>query len=178
MTERTYKKDLDILNNNFRQELSPEDIDNLQPLFEMLDSMVQHHSIFLRDIEHRIVLWEGSGSQDAHGIGDVMMKNMAVLPIYDEYVQSHMEILNCLNEMVETDNRFEQIYKGFEQQKICYVPIGELLLKPLHRLLHYQLLLERMWKITNHKSDVIFIFILFFCMYRFMRLLFRGAHLL
>ncbi|KAI9579259.1 hypothetical protein GQX74_004731 [Glossina fuscipes] len=143
MTERTYKKDLEILNRNFRQELSSEDIENLQPLFEMLDSMTQHHNIFLRDLEHRMVLWEGRGTHETHRLGDVMLKNMAALPIYDEYVQAHGEILQCLNEMFETDNRFQQIYKDFEQQKICYLPLGELVLKPLYRMLHYQLLLER-----------------------------------
>ncbi|XP_065364796.1 FERM, ARHGEF and pleckstrin domain-containing protein 2 isoform X1 [Calliphora vicina] len=144
MSERTYKKDLEIFNNHFRQELTPEDIENLQPLFEMLESMGQHHNIFLRDLEHRMVLWEGRGTHDTHRIGDVMLKNMAALPIYDEYVQAHGEILQCLNEMFETDNRFQQIYKDFEQQKICYLPIGELLLKPLNRMLHYQLILERL----------------------------------
>ncbi|XP_004529222.1 FERM, ARHGEF and pleckstrin domain-containing protein 2 isoform X2 [Ceratitis capitata] len=144
MTERTYKKDLEILNKSFRQELYSEDIDNLQPLFDFLDSMAQHHNTFLREIEHRMVLWEGRGTHDTHRIGDVMMKNIAVLPIYDEYVQSHMEILYCMNEVFETDNRFQQTYKDFEQRKLCYLPIGELLLKPLNRILHYQLILERL----------------------------------
>lgn len=148
MTERTYKKDLDILNRAWRQELSAQDIEALQPLFEMLDSMAQHHNTFLRDIEHRMVLWEGRGTHETHRIGDVMMKNMAALPIYDEYAQTHIEILHCLNEMFETDNRFQQIYKDFEQQKICYLPIGDLLLKPLNRMLHYQLILEsKFWGI-------------------------------
>ncbi|XP_005178686.1 FERM, ARHGEF and pleckstrin domain-containing protein 1 isoform X5 [Musca domestica] len=144
MSERTYKKDLEILNTNFRRELSEDDVENLQPLFQMLESMAQHHNVFLRDLEHRLVLWEGRGTHDSHRIGDVMLRNMAVLPIYDEYAQSHAEILQCLNDMYETDNRFQQIYKEFEQQKICYLPIGELLMKPLQRMLHYQLILERL----------------------------------
>lgn len=143
MTERTYKNDLEILNRSFRQELSAQDVENLQPLFDFFDSMAQHHNTFLRDIEHRMVLWEGRGTHDTHRIGDVMMKNIAVLPVYDEYVQSHIEILHCMNEMFETDERFQQIYKDFEQQKLCYLPLGELLLKPLNRILHYQLILER-----------------------------------
>ncbi|XP_017847403.1 FERM, ARHGEF and pleckstrin domain-containing protein 2 isoform X1 [Drosophila busckii] len=144
MTERTYKKDLDVLNTAFRQVLAPQDVEQLQPLFELLDSLVQHHNLFLRDIEHRMLLWEGRGNHETHRIGDVMMKHMAALPIYDEYVQTHLDILHCLNDMYETDNRFQQLYKEFEQQKVCYLPIGELLLKPLNRLLHYQLLLERL----------------------------------
>jgi FERM, RhoGEF and pleckstrin domain protein 2 len=43
--------------------------------------MSQHHSVFLRDLEHRIMLWEGRGLHDSHRIGDVMLKNMVVLPV-------------------------------------------------------------------------------------------------
>lgn len=143
MTERTYKKDLDILNTWFREELSPEDIESLQPFFQMIEAMVQHHSVFLRDLEHRVILWEGRGSHESHRIGDVMLKNMVVLPIYEEYIECHRDILEQLNTLFEKDERFQQIYRDFEQQKVCYLPIMYLVLKPLHRLLHYQFLLER-----------------------------------
>uniref|UniRef100_A0A336MRQ7 CSON005388 protein n=2 Tax=Culicoides sonorensis TaxID=179676 RepID=A0A336MRQ7_CULSO len=142
MTERTYKKDLDLINNWFREELCPEDIENLQPLFQHFDSMIQHHSVFLRDLEHRILLWEGRGSHEAHRIGDVMLKNMVVLPVYEEYIEVHMEILQRLNDLYENDERFQTIYREFEQQKICYLPICYFILKPLYRLLHYQKILE------------------------------------
>jgi FERM/RhoGEF/pleckstrin domain protein 2 len=81
MTERTYKRDLEVINSRFRNVLSSKDVESLQPLFELLDSMVQHHSVFLRDLEHRIVLWEGRGTAETHRIGDVMLKNMVVLPV-------------------------------------------------------------------------------------------------
>lgn len=81
MTERTYKRDLEVINSRFRNVLSSKDVESLQPLFELMDSMVQHHSVFLRDLEHRIVLWEGRGTADSHRIGDVMLKNMVVLPV-------------------------------------------------------------------------------------------------
>ncbi|CRK98470.1 CLUMA_CG011827, isoform A [Clunio marinus] len=141
MTERTYKRDLDVINSRFRKMLGPEDVENLQPLFDYFDSMVQHHSIFLRDLEHRIVVWENRG-EETHRIGDVMLKNMVVLPIYEEYVEVHREILQRLNDLFTSDDRFQQIYKEFEQEKACYLPICFFLLKPLHRLLHYQTLME------------------------------------
>lgn len=144
MTERTYKKDLDILNSWFKDELSPEIVDSLQPLFQLIESMIQHHSVFLRDLEHRLLLWEGRGSHDTHKIGDVMFKNMLILPIYEDYLESHREVIEHLHDLYENDERFQQIYRDFEQQKICYVPIGMLVLKPLHRLLHYQLILEHL----------------------------------
>lgn len=108
MTERTYKKDLDVINTVrrtkhfihrrvqtlfltffsfflqwFREELTPEDLENLQPLFQYFESMLEHHSVFLRDLEHRILLWEGRGGHETHRIGDVMLKNMVVLPVGD-----------------------------------------------------------------------------------------------
>lgn len=146
MTERTYKKDLDILNNWFQDELPPENVESLQPLFQLIESMTQHHGVFLRDLEHRILLWENRNMTETlmteHIIGDIMLKSMVVLPTYEEYFESHRDFLERLNDLYETDESFQQIYREFEQQKICYVPIGTLVLKPLHRLLHYQFILE------------------------------------
>lgn len=144
MTERTYKKDLEIITNHFQEKLSPEKVAQLQPLFQIFDSMLQHHNIMLRDLEHRMVLWEGRGAHDTHRIGDVMLRNMAVLPVYDEYIESHLEILHRVYEMFENDPDFQDVYQEFEQQKICYLPIAYLLLKPMQRLLHYKIILERL----------------------------------
>lgn len=79
--------------------------------------MVQHHSIFLRDLEHRILIWENR-SEENHRIGDVMLKNMVVLPIYEEYVEVHQDILKRLNDLYDGDERFRNIYKEFEQEKV------------------------------------------------------------
>lgn len=49
-----------------------------------------------------------------------------------------------MNELFSGDERFQQIYKDFEQEKVCYLPVSYFILKPLHRLLHYQLLLEKL----------------------------------
>lgn len=142
MTERTYKKDLDILYTWFQDELPPENVESLQPLFQLIESMIAQHNIFLRDLEHRLLLWEGRGTIETNRIGDIILKNIAVLPIYDEYLENHREFLERLQYLYETDETFQQIYREFEQQKICYIPIGSLILKPLHRLLHYQIVLE------------------------------------
>lgn len=145
MTERTYKKDLDILNTWFQDELPPENVESLQPLFQLIESMTQHHGVFLRDLEHRIVLWENRGVAESHHVGDIMLKSMVVLPTYEEYLEHHRDFLERLNDLYETDDSFQQIYREFEQQKVCYVPIGTLVLRPLTRLLHYQFLLESMF---------------------------------
>lgn len=142
MTERTYKKDLDILNTWFQDELPPENVDAVQPLFQLIESMLAQHNVFLRDLEHRLLLWEGRGTPEIQRIGDVMLKNMIVLPVYEEYLEHHRDFLEKLYDLYENDETFQQIYREFEQQKICYIPIGSLVLKPLHRLLHYQIILE------------------------------------
>lgn len=82
MTERTYKKDLDILHGWWRDQLGDVHIEQLQPLFALVEQMVQHHGVFLRDLEHRLLLWEGrSAAPDTHRIGDIMLKNMCMLPV-------------------------------------------------------------------------------------------------
>lgn len=60
MTERTYKKDLEILNLWFRDEVSkeeqmPEEL--LSLLFSHLDPIYELHCSFLKDIEQRMATW-------------------------------------------------------------------------------------------------------------------------
>lgn len=81
MTERTYKKDLDIINTGFCNNLQPNDIDALQPLFHLVESMVHSHGTFLRELEHRLQLWESCGDRETCRIGDILLKNMVFLPV-------------------------------------------------------------------------------------------------
>lgn len=45
-----------------------------------------------------------------------------------------------------TSRKVESLCRDFEQQKVCYLPLYIFLLRPLHRLLHYKLILERLCK--------------------------------
>ena len=38
--------------------------------------------------------------------------------------------------------RFEQLYRDFEAEKVCYLPFSAFVLKPLYRLHHYLKILE------------------------------------
>lgn len=40
----------------------------------------------------------------------------------------------------------EQLLRNFEAQKYCYLPFYVFLLKPMHRLLQYRVLLERLMR--------------------------------
>ena len=59
------------------------------------------------------------------------------------YLEKQDDILMELDKAVKTDKEFEYLYKDFEGQKVCYLPLNTFLLKPGQRLLHYKLLLER-----------------------------------
>lgn len=54
----------------------------------------------------------------------------------------HLEVLEQLDMDYRTNSKFEQIYRDFETQKICYLPLTTFVLKPLHRLFHYINLLD------------------------------------
>ena len=52
---------------------------------------------------------------------------------------------------------FQQLFKDFESQKVCYLPLTSLILKPLHRLLHYELLIERKCSEQDQVAHDIFV---------------------
>lgn len=73
----------------------------------------------------------------------LLIKNLKIsFQIYEEYLDGHMLVLERLDTAFKQNNRFEQLYRDFETQKVCYLPLTTFVLKPLHRLLHYQTLLS------------------------------------
>ena len=68
--------------------------------------------------------------------------NQNTLDHYSRYIDTHLLVLDKLEQTLQKNSKFEQVYRDFEMQKVCYLPLTTLLLKPLHRVLHYQLLLE------------------------------------
>lgn len=61
-------------------------------------------------------------------------------------MDGHILVLEKLDAAFKQDSRFEQLYRDFEMQKICYLPLTTFILKPLHRLLHYKNLIDRLLK--------------------------------
>ncbi|CAH1780617.1 unnamed protein product [Owenia fusiformis] len=163
MTERTYKKDLEVLtvwfkDTWFRNAASKEDVwpETLMHLmFSHLDPLYEQHCQFLREVEQRLAFWEGKSNAHLNGeyrrIGDVMLNNMEVLQLYINYIEKHEEILNEIQNAQRTNRKFETIYKEFEGQKVCYLPLNTFLLKPAQRLLHYQLILTRL--LSHYNND-------------------------
>lgn len=60
MTERTYKKDLEVIDLWFRDELSKEEYmpeEVLSLLFNHIDPLYEHHTLLLKELEHRLAAW-------------------------------------------------------------------------------------------------------------------------
>jgi len=59
------------------------------------------------------------------------------------HIEQHEQLLNQLSTALKHHPEFEHAFSDFEAQKVCYLPIGAFLLKPIQHLLHYHSLLER-----------------------------------
>ncbi|XP_057184730.1 FERM, ARHGEF and pleckstrin domain-containing protein 2-like isoform X1 [Triplophysa rosa] len=150
-TERTYLKDLEVITVWFRsavikENAMPEGLMNL--LFSNIDPIYEFHRGFLKDIDQRLALWEGRCNAHVKGdcqrIGDVMLCNMCALKEFTGYLQKHDEVLTELEKATKCVKKLEIVYKEFELQKVCYLPLNTFLLKPIQRLMHYKLILERL----------------------------------
>ncbi|KAM6963101.1 FERM, ARHGEF and pleckstrin domain-containing protein 2 [Aplochiton taeniatus] len=152
-TERTYLKDLEVITVWFRsavvkENAMPEALMSL--LFSSIDPIYEFHRGFLKEIDQRLALWEGRSNAHVKGdyqrIGDVMLKNMCALKEFTSYLQKHDEVLTELEKATKKLKKLEMVYKEFELQKVCYLPLNTFLLKPIQRLMHYKLILERLCK--------------------------------
>uniref|UniRef100_A0A8B9CP51 FERM, ARHGEF and pleckstrin domain-containing protein 2 n=1 Tax=Anser brachyrhynchus TaxID=132585 RepID=A0A8B9CP51_9AVES len=159
-TERTYLKDLEVITVWFRsavikENAMPEGLMTL--LFSNIDPIYEFHRGFLKEIEQRLSLWEGKTNAHMKGdyqrIGDVMLRNMCTLKEFTSYLQKHDEVLTELEKATKRLKKLEMVYKEFELQKVCYLPLNTFLLKPIQRLMHYKLILGRLCK--HYTADCI-----------------------
>ncbi|XP_026281304.1 FERM, ARHGEF and pleckstrin domain-containing protein 2 isoform X2 [Frankliniella occidentalis] len=148
MTERTYKKDLSVINVWFRDEVEKEDnmpTEVLNTLFSLIDPIYDLHLRILRDVEQRVTTWENCLDVQQQHMGCILLTNMdLILQLYGRYLDEHYSVLESLDYAFRKNTNFEQVYRDFELQKVCYLPLTAFILKPLQRLLHYETLLERL----------------------------------
>ncbi|XP_060786053.1 FERM, ARHGEF and pleckstrin domain-containing protein 1-like isoform X3 [Neoarius graeffei] len=152
-TERTYLKDLELITLSFqsvlaKEEGAPESLRNL--LKSSFEPLHTYHSDFLKELEQRLALWEGRSNAHIKGdyqrIGDIMLKNTQGLKLLTAQLQKHSECVSELETACRAPRRLETVCRDFELQKVCYVPLNVFILRPLHRLLHYKQILERLCK--------------------------------
>ncbi|KAM9766721.1 FERM, ARHGEF and pleckstrin domain-containing protein 1-like isoform 2-T2 [Menidia menidia] len=152
-TERTYLKDLQVITEYLQGVAAkdgafPESVKNL--LSTHYDPVYRFHQGFLKETEQRLAQWEGRSNAHIKGdyqrIGDILLKNIQGLRQLTIHLQKHSECLVELERASRSNQKVEALCRDFEQQRVCYLPLYIFLLRPLHRLLHYKLILERFCK--------------------------------
>ncbi|XP_010281873.1 PREDICTED: FERM, RhoGEF and pleckstrin domain-containing protein 1-like [Phaethon lepturus] len=83
---------------------------------------------------------------DYQRIGDVMLKNIQSMKQLTIHLWKHDEILMELENGIKNSRKLETFCRDFELQKVCYLPLNTFLLRPLHRLMHYKQIMERLCK--------------------------------
>lgn len=142
MTERTYKKDLDVINVWFREEVSREAALEGESVISLIELLADVHGPCLQEMEARLARWE---SNARHNIGDFLYNTLLnVLPLYDQYLENLIPVLEKMEYSIRTSRRFDQLCRDFESQKHCYLPLTSFFLKPLQRLLHYNNIIDRL----------------------------------
>uniref|UniRef100_A0A8C1ZRZ1 FERM, ARHGEF and pleckstrin domain-containing protein 1 n=1 Tax=Cyprinus carpio TaxID=7962 RepID=A0A8C1ZRZ1_CYPCA len=138
-TERTYLKDLEVITVSFQKsvgkdEALPDSLRNL--IFANFEPVYKFHETFLKDVEQRLAQW------------CVFQLNVFVILklIFSTNFQKHSEALLELERMCRSSRKLEGLCRDFELQKVCYLPLNIFFLRPLHRLMHYKQILERLCK--------------------------------
>uniref|UniRef100_A0A3Q3JA64 FERM, ARHGEF and pleckstrin domain-containing protein 1 n=1 Tax=Monopterus albus TaxID=43700 RepID=A0A3Q3JA64_MONAL len=152
-TERTYVKDLEVITVSFQSaigqdEATPDALKNI--INSTFEPLHKFHTGFLREVEQRLALWEGRSNAhikgDSQRIGDVMLKNLQGLKPLTANLHKQSEVLLELEKACRASRKLEGLCRDFELQKVCYVPLNVFILRPLHRLIHYKQILERLCK--------------------------------
>ena len=60
---------------------------------------------------------------------------------YEKYLAHEQRMLIALDGECQESRKFDRVYREFEAQKVCYLPVNAFLLKPSQRLMHYQLII-------------------------------------
>ena len=80
---------------------------------------------------------------DGGHIGDLLLKQNDALDQYLAFLTKLPELLIELEVACRKNKPFEQLYRTFELEKYCFLPVTAFLLRPAQRLLQYQSSLER-----------------------------------
>uniref|UniRef100_A0AAY4BC51 FERM, ARHGEF and pleckstrin domain-containing protein 1 n=1 Tax=Denticeps clupeoides TaxID=299321 RepID=A0AAY4BC51_9TELE len=152
MTERTYLKDLEVITSfqksMGKEEALPDSLKNL--IFANFEPVYKFHEAFLKEVEQRLAQWEGRSNAHIKGdyqrIGDIMLKNIHGLKLLTPHLHKHSEALLELEQTCRSSRKLDGLCRDFELQKVCYLPLNIFFLRPMHRLMHYKQILERLCK--------------------------------
>nr|CAH8827199.1 unnamed protein product [Trichobilharzia regenti] len=147
------------INPQLLQELTSRLVDLLSPIYT-------EHCLMLNNFENRLSNWSSQNgySKQSNGldsltptpqtvntssefrIGDLFVASLHILPMYHCYLMQAGNIMLDIEKLVRNRPEIEKLIRNFEAQKYCYLPFYVFLLKPMHRLLQYRVLLERLMR--------------------------------
>ncbi|CAH8479339.1 unnamed protein product [Schistosoma rodhaini] len=157
-------KDLLCSNLNINPQLLQELTSNL---VDLLNPIYTEHCIILNNFENRLSNWSSQqndhnkqstgldslnlnsqsiNSSTGYRIGDLFVASLHILPLYHCYLLNAGNIMLDIEKLTRIRPEIEQLLRNFEAQKYCYLPFYVFLLKPMHRLLQYRVLLERLMR--------------------------------
>ncbi|XP_071999301.1 FERM, ARHGEF and pleckstrin domain-containing protein 2 isoform X3 [Engystomops pustulosus] len=151
-TETSHLKDIEVITVRLEKALSKggELQDSIQqqmkPLFSCMEPLRLFHQEFLQQLEDVLNLWEGRSARtkDMQILGDFMLRNMTALRALLPSLHKLEEVFLEMQRRCPGKQELDTLLQEFEQQRMCYLPLSGLLLKPLQRPLQYEKLLERL----------------------------------
>ncbi|GAU90437.1 hypothetical protein RvY_02852 [Ramazzottius varieornatus] len=149
--ERAYKNDLEVICVHLKRALDgAEDVPSgtLHGIFSLLQPIYENQGTLLVEIEHRLSTWDTRSvnmhKADGGHIGDLLLKQNDALDQYLVFLDKLPELLVGLEVTYRKNRQFEHLYRTFELEKYCFLPVAAFLLRPAQRLLQYQSVLERL----------------------------------
>uniref|UniRef100_A0A3Q3B193 FERM, ARHGEF and pleckstrin domain-containing protein 1 n=1 Tax=Kryptolebias marmoratus TaxID=37003 RepID=A0A3Q3B193_KRYMA len=147
-TERTYVKDLEVVT-SFQSVVGQDEAtpDSLKDaVLSTFGPLHKFHTGFLREVEQRLALCSGKSVMLLRPRQRIVITRRLRLQPLTANLHKQSDILLELAKACKASRRLENLCRDFELQKVCYVPLNVFVLRPLHRLVHYKQILERLCK--------------------------------
>ncbi|XP_068136718.1 FERM, ARHGEF and pleckstrin domain-containing protein 2 [Hyperolius riggenbachi] len=151
-TETSHLKDIEVITVWLHRalckdgELQETLAQQMKPLFSCMEPIQQFHQEFLQQLEDVLNLWEGrcAHAKDMQILGDFMLRKMTALRTLLPSLHKLEEVFLEMQRKTQGKPELDMLLQEFEQQRLCYLPLSCLLLKPLQCPLQYEKLLERL----------------------------------
>uniref|UniRef100_A0A674PP11 FERM, ARHGEF and pleckstrin domain-containing protein 1 n=1 Tax=Takifugu rubripes TaxID=31033 RepID=A0A674PP11_TAKRU len=101
---------------------------------------------YVKDLEVVTVVREDGILSPAYLFAPALFSDIKGLVPLTVSLHKQSEALLELEKACRSCPRLEDLCRDFELQKVCYIPLNVFILRPLHRLIHYKQILERLCK--------------------------------
>jgi len=170
-TERTYCRDLEVLCSSFMMTVNEQsesfqqqhknnsdfifdsllDDKSQMKIFAPASTLLEHHKKFLSQLDEQMQHLDPKPASftlddEQTSIEELIEEHITAVEGCRSRMEECESSVSFLEDFCSREPRMESCYRKFELHKVCYIPLGSFLLKPMLRILHYKLLLERLTK--------------------------------